>query len=150
VSNVWRGGSTRAWRRQREQILIRDGYACRLRIAGVCTKQATCVHHTRGKGVSGDDPAHMVSACGPCNLRVGNPAADTQGRRLVVWVRAQGRPVRLMVAMREFPDTNVGQVLARAVGRGELVRADRGYYAAGPIEPQPIANDPQPKPMTKW
>jgi len=74
MSRSWAGGSTRAWRRLRIRILYRDGYACRLRIPGVCTGLATHVHHTLGREVTGDDPAHLVAACAPCNLATGDPS----------------------------------------------------------------------------
>lgn len=76
MSKAWAGGSTRAWRIKRAQILLRDGYRCRLRIAGVCTSAADCVHHTLGKGVS-DDPAHLVAACTACNVHIGQPSKAT-------------------------------------------------------------------------
>lgn len=76
VSRAWAKGSTRAWRRTRARILIRDRYQCRLRIPGVCTSKANCVHHTLGKGVS-EDPAHLVASCTPCNLHIGQPSKAT-------------------------------------------------------------------------
>lgn len=69
----WGRGSTRAWRRVRALVLARDGYRCRLAITGVCTGRATCVHHTRGKRITGDDPTYLVAACKGCNLKVGDP-----------------------------------------------------------------------------
>lgn len=39
-----------------------------------CMGAADCVHHTRGKAVTGDDPDFMLAACTPCNLRAGEPA----------------------------------------------------------------------------
>ena len=72
VSN-WAGGSTREWRRRRALVLDRDGHRCRVKIANVCTTRATHVHHTIGRGVTGDDPAHMVASCEACNLHVGDP-----------------------------------------------------------------------------
>lgn len=57
----------------RERVLARDRYECRLRIEGVCTARATCVHHTLGRAVTGDDERYLVAACEPCNLRVGDP-----------------------------------------------------------------------------
>lgn len=73
MSRSWEGGSTRAWRRVRAAVLIRDGHRCQLRVPGVCTTRATQVHHTVGREVSGDDPAHLVAACQPCNGHVGDP-----------------------------------------------------------------------------
>ena len=70
-SKAWAGGSTRAWRTIRAAVLNRDGHRCQLRL-DVCTVTATCVHHTLGKAL-GDDPAHLVAACEPCNQAVGDP-----------------------------------------------------------------------------
>jgi hypothetical protein len=30
-------------------------------------------HHTLGREVTGDDPAHIVGACETCNLKIGRP-----------------------------------------------------------------------------
>jgi len=73
VSTAWAKGSTRAWRRLRARILHRDAYTCQLKLPGVCTGQATQVHHTVGRAISGDDPAYLVAACAPCNLKTGQP-----------------------------------------------------------------------------
>jgi hypothetical protein len=61
------------YRRLRAEILERDGWRCTLRIEGVCKVKADCVHHTLGRGVTGDDPRYMVAACTDCNLNVGDP-----------------------------------------------------------------------------
>ena len=74
MSRAWKGGSTRGWRKLRARVLFRDGYRCRLQIPGVCVRLASCVHHTRGKAVTGDDPAYLIAACTPCNLATGDPA----------------------------------------------------------------------------
>src|SRR5690349_13460202 len=84
MSRGWAGGSTRRWRRIRREVLDRDGWRCRLAIPGTwvtrdgktqaCLVAADCVHHTRGKA-HGDDPRHLIAACTPCNLKVGDPAA---------------------------------------------------------------------------
>lgn len=75
MSKAWEGGSSASWRKLRKQILDRDGHKCRLRIEGICTDRATCVHHTVGKGVTGDDPRYLVASCRlrECNLHIGNP-----------------------------------------------------------------------------
>lgn len=73
MSRTWVGGSTRAWRVLRARVLARDGYLCRLKLAGVCTTAATHVHHTLGKAITGDDPDYLVAACAPCNLKTGDP-----------------------------------------------------------------------------
>ena len=72
MSNAWSGGSTAAWRRVRAFVLARDQWRCQLKLDG-CTTLATCVHHTVGKAVSGDDPAFLVASCKACNLHVGDP-----------------------------------------------------------------------------
>lgn len=73
MSRRWEKGSTREWRRVRAAVLARDGHRCRLKLAGVCVIRATHVHHTQAREVVGDDPAHLVAACGPCNLKAGDP-----------------------------------------------------------------------------
>lgn len=73
MSRNWAQGSTGAWRKLRAQVLARDGHTCQLKLPEVCTTTATCVHHTRGRSVTGDDPKHLVAACAPCNLSVGDP-----------------------------------------------------------------------------
>lgn len=73
MSKSWTGGSTRAWRKIRTQILARDSYRCQVKIEGICTTRATCVHHTLGRSTTGDDPRYLVAACDPCNLHIGDP-----------------------------------------------------------------------------
>lgn len=74
------------WRRVRRQVLERDGHRCQLRIAGVCTTIATCVHHTIGQALTGNNPAHLVAACAECNGRIGEPdGTDAQPRRTTRW-----------------------------------------------------------------
>lgn len=91
MSKAWKGGSTTAWRKVRLVVLARDQYRCRLALPGVCTGLATQVHHVLGKA-SGDDPAHLVSSCRGCNLKVGDPlkrkpgaGADPPGRAMTRW-----------------------------------------------------------------
>jgi 5-methylcytosine-specific restriction endonuclease McrA len=79
-SDGWPGGSTRAWRKIRAAILARDGRQCQLRIEGICRGRADCVHHTAGRAVTGDDPRHLVAACTPCNLHIGDPNRVGGGR----------------------------------------------------------------------
>lgn len=94
MSYGWRNGSTRAWRKVRAAVLLRDQGRCMLALPGEwpvwggvarCLGQATCVHHTRGRGVTGDDPAFLVAACKPCNLKVGQPRVDPAPRPLTQW-----------------------------------------------------------------
>lgn len=73
MSHSWRSGSTRRWRRIRTEILARDQYRCQVKIEGICTIRATCVHHTLGRSITGDDPRYLVAACDPCNLHIGDP-----------------------------------------------------------------------------
>jgi 5-methylcytosine-specific restriction endonuclease McrA len=73
MSKQWAKGSTAAWRRVRAQVLARDGRRCRIQIVGVCTTVADQVHHTIGRAVTRDNPAHLIAACRACNLRVGDP-----------------------------------------------------------------------------
>lgn len=90
MSKAWSGGSTRAWRIVRERVLNRDGargWGCRAHEEGwcerdnagphVCRHVGEVAHHTRGRAVTGDDPAHMVNSCEPCNLAIGEPGART-------------------------------------------------------------------------
>ncbi|GAA4681303.1 hypothetical protein [Phytohabitans rumicis] len=156
MSRSWAGGSTRAWRKLRQQILMQAGYQCQIRIAGVCTGRATCVHHTQGRRATGDDPAHLQAACQPCNARINDPAVVSKHQTIVTWVRAHGRPVAWREIVRQFPDHGaIGKVLIRAVQRGELARRGRGLYAAGPTALPPTIDptwreDPPNEAVTRW
>lgn len=113
--------------------------------------RATCVHHVGGRDAHGDDPEFLVSSCQPCNRRIGNPVTSSPGQAMVAWLRAQPGPVRLAELMARYPDIHVSQHLARALKRGEVVRAGRGMYAAGSVEPPPLTGrDPAPQPRTDW
>lgn len=79
MSQGWKNGSTRAWRKLRAQVLAQNlidnkGH-CTL-ATPVCTTTATQVHHTLGKQVTGDDPRYLTATCMPCNLYVGEPAMN--------------------------------------------------------------------------
>lgn len=70
-------GGQRRWRVIRDAVLDRNreenGGQCTLAIEGTCTVLATCVHHTMGRDVTGDDPRYLVASCKACNERVGSP-----------------------------------------------------------------------------
>lgn len=87
MARGWAGkGSTTAWRRLRLRILDRDGWACQIRLPGVCKGEADCVHHTKGKERTGDDPAHLAAACTPCNLKLGEPKEiDPRPKSFTQW-----------------------------------------------------------------
>ncbi len=76
MSRSWRGGSTSAWRRTRAAVLANNlatnGGRCTLQTT-VCTGQATEVHHTLGRSVTGDDPRYLQAVCGECNRYIGDP-----------------------------------------------------------------------------
>lgn len=89
----WDRGSTRAWRTTRARVLARDAaLGCRAHREGpngtdgpswcdlarsktphTCTGRGEHAHHTRGRRVTGDDERHIIAACGPCNLHIGEP-----------------------------------------------------------------------------
>lgn len=84
MSNAWRKGSTRRWRRLRAYVLMRDGYRCRMGDprhpigktqprSAQCTGRATHVHHTLGRAATGDDVRYLVASCPTCNLEAGDP-----------------------------------------------------------------------------
>ena len=104
MSDAWKGGSTRRHRKVREYVLARDGYRCRAHTDGwcdqvqrknghECTGRAELsgphvghAHHTKGKGVTGDDPAFMVASCANCNYYIGDPRKSSpQPKRVSRW-----------------------------------------------------------------
>jgi 5-methylcytosine-specific restriction endonuclease McrA len=86
MSKSWAGGSTRRWRKIRRGVLIRDNYQCQIQLTGICTGRATCVHHTLGKAVTGDDPTYLVAACTECNLKIGDPQKyNPQPKPMTKW-----------------------------------------------------------------
>lgn len=74
MSRYGQGGSG-AWRRVRASVLRRDGYRCRLRIAGICTDLATQVDHRVNLATLGIprnhpralDPANLQAVCAECH-----------------------------------------------------------------------------------
>lgn len=79
----WHGGSTRAWRRIREEVFAAKGRTCLLAFEPWgdddnqrCSTVATEVHHTEDRDVVGDDPRFLIPACQPCNLKAGDPTRD--------------------------------------------------------------------------
>ncbi|AYM42048.1 HNH endonuclease [Mycobacteroides chelonae] len=68
-------GGSRGWRKLRAFVLHRDGYRCRLRIAGICTDLATQVDHKinlAALGISRNDPralnpANAQAVCTACH-----------------------------------------------------------------------------------
>lgn len=77
MSGAWAGGSTSAWRRTRASVLAdnltHNGGACQVALPEVCEGQATCVHHTLGRAITGDDPRYLVASCRACNSKIGEP-----------------------------------------------------------------------------
>jgi len=59
-STAWRGGSTRAWRQLREQVLQRDGRRC---VRCTSTRQLE-VHHVISRADGGrDELTNLVTLC---------------------------------------------------------------------------------------
>jgi 5-methylcytosine-specific restriction endonuclease McrA len=60
------GGNTRAWRKIRERVLIRDGYCCQY-----CgSENATTVDHVQPISKGGtDEPDNLLAACTRCNYQ---------------------------------------------------------------------------------
>lgn len=78
MSKGWQGGSTWAQRKQRSDVLFRDGGLCQLKLDG-CAVYADQVHHKHGITVSGKVVTNLddlEAACGNCNRKVGDPTAQ--------------------------------------------------------------------------
>ncbi len=96
MSKGWGGGSTTRWRALRADVLARNqqehGGRCQLSYPGEwsvvireaggqrvetrrCTGVADTVHHTLGRGVTGDDPRYLMGVCAACNRKAGEPMA---------------------------------------------------------------------------
>lgn len=84
-------GSTRAWRRLRAFILHRDGYSCRVPVAGdadqLCGAYATHVDHIiRRRDGGTDHPDNLRAACRDCNLaRESTQAPPRRGATVGGW-----------------------------------------------------------------
>jgi len=107
MSKSWSGGSTTGYLKIRADVVVRDGNRCRMgdpahsigkgqpRSLG-CTggtryhpdtgRPLIQVHHVAGRGVTGDNPAWMVTSCESCNLAVGDPTKqDPPHRTMTNW-----------------------------------------------------------------
>jgi hypothetical protein len=89
MSRSWEGGSTRAWRALRANILaanrMNNRGRCCLAIQSVCTEVATEVHHMRGKAY-GDRAEDLLPSCKACNLHVGQPGkVSPQPKKISNW-----------------------------------------------------------------
>lgn len=74
------------WRKVRRLVLARDSHRCQIQIHGICTTIATCVHHTLGQALTGNNPAFLLASCAECNNRIGEPdGGDAQPRRTTQW-----------------------------------------------------------------
>lgn len=72
MSKAWAGGTGGQWRKTRLMVLNRDNWRCQLQLDG-CQGRANTVHHTKPRRIVGDNPAHLVAACGHCNYTTGDP-----------------------------------------------------------------------------
>ena len=60
-------GSTRHWRKIRQEVLDRDDHVCHW-----CGKHATQADHLIARAEGGlDDADNLVASCGPCNAKRG-------------------------------------------------------------------------------
>lgn len=89
MSRSWEGGSTRAWRLLRANILaanrMNNRGLCCAQIPSVCTGVAEEVHHTRGKAY-GDNPRYLQPVCKACNLKIGQPGRiSPEPKRVSNW-----------------------------------------------------------------
>lgn len=79
MSKAWAGGSSRAQRQQRADVILRAGGLCELQLEG-CDVYATTSHHVNGIKVSGKvvaNPAlELKAACAHCNQEVGDPTRN--------------------------------------------------------------------------
>lgn len=77
MSRAWSKGSTTRWRKLRAAVLAENlataGGRCTAAVPGVCTGLAEQVHHTLGRGITGDDPRYLAAVCRACNLHIGEP-----------------------------------------------------------------------------
>lgn len=74
MSHGWKGGSTRAWRKLRSDVLFRDGGLCQLKLDEHCEVYANEVHHLDGVKAGLLAPLdRLQAACRSCNNEAGDP-----------------------------------------------------------------------------
>ena len=81
----WGQGSTRNWRKGRQDVLERDHFECQLRFDG-CLFAATEVHHRNGlQGLTRAEAVDMdecIAVCSPCHRRITQRQAVAAQQRL--------------------------------------------------------------------
>lgn len=87
MSHAWRDRTNYSRYRVIRAAILRANKAehrgqCTLQIEDVCTGDATCIHHVKGKAY-GDDPKYMVPSCTACNLHIGEPGHDSPAPKQV-------------------------------------------------------------------
>jgi len=81
-SRLRRDTSSRAWRDLRTYVLNRDGWRCRIGLAG-CSGHATEADHIEpvDEGGAYYDPANLRAACKSCNSKRGNALRRQRAQR---------------------------------------------------------------------
>jgi hypothetical protein len=89
MSRGWRGGSTRAWRKLRAAVLMRDRFTCQVRLddGRLCERAATTVGHLDRLSQGGTLLAHPSRLRAECPVHnFGDGARLTNaGRRGREW-----------------------------------------------------------------
>ncbi|MDX6436767.1 MAG: 5-methylcytosine-specific restriction enzyme [Gaiellaceae bacterium] len=99
---TWQGGSTRAWRRLRARVLVRDDYRCQH-----CGKPATHADHVLPKAAGGSDHiGNLEALCTDCNLLKGDAMPTTQGYGPFAAAPADTQPA---TARADFSDRGAGR-----------------------------------------